>query len=131
MLLHSQLPHGGLVVDLRPGPDCSPVLRCHHNSHGCTVLSNILSVCYESMFLQSLRLDPSPVDMLFCCYFCSNKYQSRRTEHLSSPPLLSLVCFPVFFCSFCFIPLLQNSPLITVPCPSSGWFVRPKCVCQY
>ena len=27
------------------GADCSPVLRCHHNSHVCTVLSNILSIC--------------------------------------------------------------------------------------
>ena len=58
--------------------------------------------------------------MLSCCCFCSGKFQSPRTEHLSSPPLLSYcllnppVCFPVFFCSFCFIPLpLQISPLIT------------------
>ena len=58
--------------------------------------------------------------MLSCCCFCSGKFQSPRTEHLSSPLLLSSlpseppVCFPVFFCSFCFIPLLlQISPLIT------------------
>ena len=58
--------------------------------------------------------------MLSCCCFCSGKFQSPRTEHLSSPPLLSSlplnppVCFPIFFCSFCFIPLLlQISPLST------------------
>ena len=41
MLLQSQLPHGGSVADLLLGIGCSPVLRCLHNSHSCTVLSNI------------------------------------------------------------------------------------------
>ena len=45
MLLQSQLPHGGSVATLLLGADFSPVLPCHHNSHGCTVLSNILSIC--------------------------------------------------------------------------------------
>ena len=45
MLLQSQLPHGGLVADLLPGAGCSPVQHCLHNSHSCTVLSNILSIC--------------------------------------------------------------------------------------
>ena len=45
MLLQSQLPHGRLVADLLPGAGCSPVLRCLYNSHSCTVLSNILSIC--------------------------------------------------------------------------------------
>ena len=64
--------------------------------------------------------DPSRADMLSCCCFCSGKFQSPRTEHLSSPPLLSSLpsgssCFfLVFFCSFCFISLLlQISPFIT------------------
>ena len=37
MQQQSQLPHGGSVADLLPGADWRPVLRCHHNSHGCTV----------------------------------------------------------------------------------------------
>ena len=45
MLLQSQLPHGGLVADLLPGASCSPVQCCLDNSHSCTVLSNILSIC--------------------------------------------------------------------------------------
>ena len=52
MLLQSQLPHGGSVADLLLGVGCSPELRCLHNSHSCTVLSNILSICRESLFLQ-------------------------------------------------------------------------------
>ena len=43
--LQSQLPHGGLVADLLQGAGCSPVQCCLHNSHSCTVLSNILSIC--------------------------------------------------------------------------------------
>ena len=87
MLFQSQLPHRGSV--------------------GC-----------RSSYPVTLRLDPLPADMLSCCCFCSGKFQSLRTEHLSSPLLLSLLpsesSFPVFFCSFCFIPLLlQISPLIT------------------
>ena len=45
VLLQSQLPQGGLAADFLLGADCSPVLSCHHNCHGCTVLSNILSIC--------------------------------------------------------------------------------------
>ena len=30
---------------LLPGLGCSPVQCCLHNSHSCTVLSNILSIC--------------------------------------------------------------------------------------
>ena len=41
MLLQYQLPHRGSAADLLQGV----VLHCHHNSHGCIVLSNILSVC--------------------------------------------------------------------------------------
>ena len=37
----------------------------------------------------SCPMSPSPADMLSCCCFCSGKFQSPRTEHLSSPPLLS------------------------------------------
>ena len=29
---------------------CSSVLRCHHNSHSCTALSNILCICWGSRF---------------------------------------------------------------------------------
>ena len=104
MLLQSQLPHGGSVADFLPGAGCSSVLRCLHNSHSCTVLSNILSICSESLFFSntfcrlvrniwtypfSLRLNPSSADMLFCCCLCLGKLQSPRTEHLSSSPLLS------------------------------------------
>ena len=59
-------------------------------------------------------------DMLSCCCFCSSKFQSHRTEHLSSPSFLSSLpsesscLLSCIFCSFCFIPLLlQISPLIT------------------
>ena len=45
MLLQSQLPHGGLVADLLSGAGFSPVQHCLHNSHSCTALSNILSIC--------------------------------------------------------------------------------------
>ena len=45
MLLQSHFPRGGSVADLLPGAGRSPVLRCLHNSHSCTVLSNILSIC--------------------------------------------------------------------------------------
>ena len=55
MLLQSQLPHGGSDADLLPGggggggggggAGCCPVLRGLKNSHSCTVLSNILSIC--------------------------------------------------------------------------------------
>ena len=45
MLLLSQFPHEGSVVDLLLGAECSPELHCHHNFHGCTILSNILSIC--------------------------------------------------------------------------------------
>ena len=57
--------------------------------------------------------------MLSCCYFCSDKHHSPCTEYLSSPPLLSFLptessCLrPCIFYSFCFILLLQISPLIT------------------
>ena len=45
--------------------------------------------------------------MLSCFCVCSGKFQSPRTEYLSSPPLPycllnPLVCFPIFFCSFDF-----------------------------
>ena len=52
MPLQSQLPHGGSVADLRPGADCSPVLHCHRNSHGCTVLSNILPSAENVLFFE-------------------------------------------------------------------------------
>ena len=45
MLLQSQLPYRGSVADLLLGVGYSPVLHCLHNSHSCTVLSNILSIC--------------------------------------------------------------------------------------
>ena len=91
MLLQSQLPHEGLVVDLLLGADCSPELHCHHNSHGCIVLSNSLSFCWESLVFRSdifqicpgesrtysvsLWLDPSPAGMFSCCCYCSGKFQ--------------------------------------------------------
>ena len=58
--------------------------------------------------------------MLSHCCFCSGKFQSPRTEHLSIPPffvhclLKPPVCFPVFFCSFCFISLLLSLCFVAV-----------------
>ena len=46
-----QLPHEESVVDRFLGADCSLELHCHHNTHGCIVLSIILSVCLESLVL--------------------------------------------------------------------------------
>ena len=101
MLLESQFLHGKPVEDLLPGADCSPELHCHHNSQSCSILSSILSIClffrktfprpvldriYPRFFL---RLDPSLADRLCCCCFCSGKFQSTRTKHLSSLPLPS------------------------------------------
>ena len=43
-LLCSQLPHKVLAVDPLLGADCTPELYCHHNSHSCIALSNILSM---------------------------------------------------------------------------------------
>ena len=61
-------------------------------------------------------------DMLSCCFFFFFVQASFNLFALSTCPLLLCflhcllnppVCFPVLFCSFCFIPPLQISPLIT------------------
>ena len=68
----------------------------------------------------SLRLDPSPADMLsLAVVFVQASFNLLALS--TYPVVCFLHCllnppirFPVFFCSFCFIPLLlQVSPLIT------------------
>ena len=67
-----------------------------------------------------MRLDPSPAGVLFCCWFCSGKFQSPRTVYICSPPLLSSLTSE-FFCllpRIRLLPLLNNaviqiSPVIT------------------
>ena len=44
MLLQSHLHHERSVVDFL-GAGYSPILHCHHDSHGCIVQSNILFIC--------------------------------------------------------------------------------------
>ena len=127
MLLLSHLPHGGLVADLLPGAGCSPVLRCLHNSHSCTFLSNILSVCWKSLFC-SVRHFPnlswifedlpcfSEVRSFTSWYallllFFLGKFQSPRTEHLSSPPLLSSLPSD----SACLLPCILLLLLLHIP----------------
>ena len=89
-LLQSQLPHEGLVVDLQ-GANCSPELHYHDKSHYYIILRNI-----QTNF-DLLALSTHPV-LLFCLNCLLNP----------------LGGFPVFYCSFCFIPLLlQISPLTT------------------
>ena len=44
MQLQSQLHHEISVVDFL-GAGYSPILHCHHDSHGCIVQNNILSIC--------------------------------------------------------------------------------------
>ena len=53
--------------------------------------------------------------MLSCCCFCSSKFQSPRTEHISGPPLLSSLPSESSCLLPCILllPLLQISPLIT------------------
>ena len=50
-LLRSQLPHEGLAVAFLLGADCSPELYCHHNSHSCIALNNMLYICCETFIL--------------------------------------------------------------------------------
>ena len=137
MLLQYQLPNGGLVADLLPGAGCSPVQHCLHNSHSCTVLSNILSsVHLLRISFSSVRHFPdfSWIVEDLPCFFEVRSFTSwyallllflfrqvSISSALSTYPVLLCflhcllnppVCFPVFFCS-CFIPLLlQISPLI-------------------
>ena len=132
-LLRSQLPHGQLVVDL--GADCSPERHCHQNSYDCIVLSNILSICWESLssvrhfpdlfwiesriYFVSLRLDPLPAGMLSFgfCRFCSGRYRSPSTEYLSSPPLLSSISsLPSEYCLLPSILLHYFAPSASYRC---------------
>ena len=125
--LQSQLLHEASVVDLL-GADCSPELHCNHNSHGCVILSNILPMLRISC--SSIRHLPdlsgivedlpffSEVRSFSSWYTLSLFLLFRQvishTEYLLNPVFLSfqtpLVCFSVFFCSFCFIPLLLHIP---------------------
>ena len=51
-----------------------------------------------------LRLDPSPADMFSCCCFCSGKFKSFLTEHLSRPPLLPPLPSESSYLLSCIIP---------------------------
>ena len=92
------------VVDLVA--DCSAELHCHHNSHGCTVLSNILSICSCRISCSSIKHFPdlSGINEDLPCFsevrsftrlyaflllFLLGKFQFSPTEHLSSALLLS------------------------------------------
>ena len=65
----------------------SQELNCHQNSHGCLDISPI---CHRYLWVCPvfLKLDSSPVIMLFCCCFCSSKFKSPHTEYLSNHLLL-------------------------------------------
>ena len=117
-LLRSQLPHGQLVVDL--GADCSPKRHCHQNSYDSIVLSNILSICLES--LSSVRHFPDLFWIVVEDLLCFSEVRSFTSWHalfqflsflfrqvsISYPVLLcfpqfphcllNTVCFLVFFC---------------------------------
>ena len=54
MLRQPQRLHGKSVADLFPGADCSPEQHCHHISHGCTVMSNFLSVAENLSFFSKM-----------------------------------------------------------------------------
>ena len=136
MLLQSELPRGGLVAELLPGAGCSPVLHCLHNSH--MYSSEQYSVHLLRISFSSVRHFPDlswivedlpsfsevrsftswyALLLLFFVHASFNLFALSTypvllcfLHCLLNPP----VCFPVFFCSFCFIPLLlQISPLIT------------------
>ena len=132
-LLLSQLPHGGSVADLLLGAGCSPVLRCLHNFHSCTVLSNILSLLRISWSSVRHFTDLSWIvedlpcfyevrsftaDMLSCSCFL---FRQVSISSLWAATQSSFAFFSSFWIllfaslySFCFIPLLlQISSLVT------------------
>ena len=119
-LLQSQIPREESVIDLLLVADCCP---------NCTVTTTLMVVWFWAIFCPSaenllffghtfprlvldriypvsLRLDLSPAGMLSCCYFCLGKFQSSRTEYLTSSSLLSLLSFESSCLISCIILLL-------------------------
>ena len=122
MLLQCQLPQGGSISDFLPeswlqfGTMSSSKLSWLYSSEQYSV--NLLRTSYYSVrhfpdlfwIVEDLpclsEVDPSPADMFSCCCFCSGKFKSPRTEHLSRPPLLPPLSSETSYLLSCIILLL-------------------------
>ena len=82
------------------GADCSPEMHCHHNSPEqysvhllrifCSSVTHFPDLSWIVEDLPCFSEVRSSFSWYLCyCCFCSGKFQSLRTEHLSSPLLLS------------------------------------------